>query len=108
MFFEKILVPCLISSAIGLASPTIGHGIKKRADIDSFITTEGAIAYKGTLANIGPNGTGAPGASAGIVVASPSKTDPDCKFTPISHRIHESRSDLAMLQTFIHGPVILP
>jgi glucoamylase len=73
-----------MSSAIGLASPTIGHGIKKRADIDSFITTEGSIAYKGTLANIGPNGTGAPGASAGIVVASPSKTDPDCKFTPIS------------------------
>lgn len=84
MFVERILLQGLLGSSIGLASPTIGHAIKKRADIGSFVSSESPIAYQGTLANIGPNGTGAPGASAGIVVASPSQSNPDCKFIPIS------------------------
>lgn len=84
MFLKQILVQSLVSSAVGLASPATGYGIKKRADLDSFITSESPIAYKGTLANIGPNGTGAPGASAGIVVASPSQSNPDCE-------LHQSR-----------------
>jgi hypothetical protein len=77
MFFKTILAHGLVGSAISLASPDV----KKRADVDSYITTESPIAYDGVLANIGPNGTGAEGASAGIVVASPSKVNPDCKLT---------------------------
>ena len=48
-------------------------------DLDSFVTSERAIALDGVLANIGPDGSKAPGAAAGYVVASPSKTDPPCK-----------------------------
>ncbi|KAK0630639.1 Six-hairpin glycosidase-like protein [Bombardia bombarda] len=49
--------------------------------VDAFIATEREIALKGVLANIGPNGTKVPGAAAGIVIASPSKTDPNYFYT---------------------------
>ncbi|CRG92441.1 glucoamylase [Talaromyces islandicus] len=100
MFFKRILAHSLVGSTIGLASPTIGHGIKKRADIGSFITSESPIAYQGTLNNIGPNGTGAPGASAGIVVASPSQSNPDYFYT----WTRDSALTFAtLIETFIAG-----
>ncbi|KAK2044146.1 family 15 glycosyl hydrolase [Colletotrichum somersetense] len=51
------------------------------ADIDTFISQQRDIALKGALNNIGPNGSLVQGASAGIVVASPSKADPDYFYT---------------------------
>ena len=50
-----------------------------RTTIEDFIATERAIALQGVLDNIGPNGTQVPGAGRGIVIASPSKVDPNCK-----------------------------
>lgn len=52
-----------------------------KRDIDSFIATERPYALKRVLCNIGPNGCAAAGAAAGVVVASPSKSNPDCKST---------------------------
>lgn len=52
---------------------------KQSASLDDFIAFETPIARQGILDNIGPNGTDAWGASDGIVIASPSKSDPDCK-----------------------------
>lgn len=49
------------------------------ADLDDFISSQRTIALNGVLSNIGPDGASVAGASAGIVVASPSKADPDCK-----------------------------
>jgi hypothetical protein len=40
---------------------------------------ERAIALQGVLDNIGPSGVKVPGAGRGIVIASPSKVDPDCE-----------------------------
>ncbi|KAK1996962.1 family 15 glycosyl hydrolase [Colletotrichum falcatum] len=51
------------------------------ADFSTFISQQKDIALKGALNNIGPNGSWVQGASAGIVVASPSKTDPDYFYT---------------------------
>ncbi|KAH8702377.1 putative glycosyl hydrolase, family 15 [Talaromyces proteolyticus] len=79
MLFKTALVQGLVGSA--LASPRISHSITKRADLESFISSESPIALQGTLNNIGSNGTGAPGANAGIVVASPSQTNPDYFYT---------------------------
>lgn len=50
-------------------------------DLDEFITRQRGVALQSALNNIGPNGALAQGASAGIVVASPSKVDPDCTST---------------------------
>lgn len=49
-------------------------------DLNSFVTSEKAIALQGALNNIGPNGSMVAGAGAGFVVASLSKANPNCKF----------------------------
>lgn len=54
--------------------------ILKRS-VDSFVATESPIALSRLLCNIGSSGCYASGASSGVVVASPSKNNPDCKFT---------------------------
>ena len=56
------------------ASPS---NIRQR-DLDSFIAAERVIALQGVLNNIGADGSKVQGASDGIIVASPSKSDPDC------------------------------
>lgn len=53
--------------------------VRASGSLDSFLATETPIALQGVLNNIGPSGQNAPGASAGIVVASPSQEDPNCK-----------------------------
>lgn len=58
-----------------IANPTHVH-VKA---LDSFITTERAIALQGVLNNIGPHGSRVPGAGAGYVVASPSTENPNCQ-----------------------------
>jgi glucoamylase len=45
------------------------------------IEKQNKIAFQGVLDNIGPNGNKAPGASAGVIIASPSTKDPDYFFT---------------------------
>ncbi|KAF8906144.1 glucoamylase [Mucidula mucida] len=49
--------------------------------IDAYIASESPIAKAGVLANIGPDGSKASGAKAGVVIASPSQQDPDYLFT---------------------------
>jgi glucoamylase len=53
---------------------------KRQDSIDDFVKTQADISIKGVLANIGTDGSKAQGASAGIVVASPSRSNPDCKY----------------------------
>ncbi|KAH7927805.1 glycoside hydrolase family 15 protein [Leucogyrophana mollusca] len=65
-----------ILSAIGLcASVSLG------TSVDTYIATEGPIAKAGMLANIGPDGSKSSGAYPGVVIASPSTTDPDYLYT---------------------------
>lgn len=45
--------------------------------VDDFISTESPIAKTNLLANIGSDGSKSQGAKAGIVIASPSTTNPD-------------------------------
>lgn len=44
-----------------------------------FIASETPIALQGILDNIGPDGKKVAGAGSGLVIASPSKANPDCK-----------------------------
>lgn len=50
-------------------------------NLDRQIDKQHKIAFQGVLNNIGPNGKKAPGASAGVIIASPSTQDPDYFFT---------------------------
>lgn len=49
-------------------------------DLNSFVTSERAVALQGVFNNVGPDGAKAPGAAAGYVIASPSSVDPPCKY----------------------------
>jgi glucoamylase len=59
----------LISSFLALLSVFVPN--LQALDINSYISTEGPIAKVGLLANIGPSGSKADGALAGIVCTSP-------------------------------------
>lgn len=78
------VVSLLASRAIAAPSDFKAH------NLDTFVATEKAIALQGVLNNIGPKGSKVPGAGAGFVVASPSKSDPDCEYIPRSYDIFES------------------
>jgi glucoamylase len=54
-----------------------------KRSVDSFIATESPIALTDLLCNIGSTGACVPGASSGIVIASPDSTNPDCNDIPI-------------------------
>jgi glucoamylase len=52
-----------------------------QSSVDSYISSEYPIAKAGLLANIGPSGAKSHGASPGVVIASPSTTNPNYLFT---------------------------
>ncbi|KAJ5444026.1 Glycoside hydrolasefamily 13 [Penicillium daleae] len=68
-----LLAPAVVSSAL--------HPSRRQSGLSGFIQSESTASLQGVLNNIGANGTGATGASAGIVVASPSKSNPDYFYT---------------------------
>ncbi|KAI1863995.1 uncharacterized protein JN550_009274 [Neoarthrinium moseri] len=51
-----------------------------RRDVDSFVATEEPIALEQILCNIGPSGCHASGVGSGLLIASPSRSDPDYFF----------------------------
>jgi hypothetical protein len=51
-----------------------------RRDVSLWITNEEPIALQQLLCNIGSSGCHSAGVTAGLVIASPSQSDPPCKF----------------------------
>ncbi|KAB8303036.1 hypothetical protein EYC80_004490 [Monilinia laxa] len=69
----------LLFSARGLPQPRFNT--RATGTIDNYLASQSPISLQGILNNIGPDGSKAPGASAGIVVASPSTVDPNYFYT---------------------------
>ncbi|KAK3353146.1 family 15 glycosyl hydrolase [Lasiosphaeria hispida] len=72
------------SSVLLLAGVWVGSTVAEwpqGVPLGEFILQEREIALQGVLDNIGPSGTKVPGAAAGIVIASPSKENPDYFYT---------------------------
>ncbi|KAF7298796.1 Glucoamylase [Mycena indigotica] len=67
----------LLVSALAL----YGAALAKPSAVDSYVAKESPIAKAGLLANIGPKGAKAAGAKAGVVIASPSTSDPNYLYT---------------------------
>jgi glucoamylase len=84
-----MLVNSVLSSAVAVATALslgLAHAepiplLRARADLEQFIDTQSDISIAGVLANIGADGSKAQGVPAGIVVASPSRSDPDYWYT---------------------------
>ncbi|KAJ4291330.1 hypothetical protein N0V88_006334 [Collariella sp. IMI 366227] len=72
-------------TTLALAGLLAIHGVSaagtRGQSLERYIKTERAIALQGVLDNIGPHGAKVPGAGRGIVIASPSKVNPDYFFT---------------------------
>ncbi|KAF5020269.1 hypothetical protein F66182_7703 [Fusarium sp. NRRL 66182] len=89
----------------GLAAASLWQGQVtaspgKSSSLDRFIAKESEISIKGVLANIGADGKRAQGASPGVVVASPSRADPDYWYTwtrdsALTYKV--------LVERFIHG-----
>ena len=48
---------------------------------DAYVSAESPIAQAGILANIGPSGSKSHGAASGVIIASPSTSNPDYLYT---------------------------
>ncbi|KAI0343607.1 glucoamylase [Trametopsis cervina] len=59
----------------------VGATLAQTSSVDSYVSTESPAAKAGLLANIGANGAKSHGAKAGVVIASPSTTNPNYLFT---------------------------
>ncbi|OCK81653.1 carbohydrate-binding module family 20 protein [Lepidopterella palustris CBS 459.81] len=76
----SLIAGLFANGGVGISIPTEFKN-EKRATVDSWIATENPIALAGVLANIGSTGLKAAGASSGIVIASPSTSNPDYFYT---------------------------
>lgn len=70
-----------------LCALTLGHAVvaapslaaRATGSLDTWLATETSVARQGILDNIGSSGAYVASAKSGIVVASPSTNNPDCK-----------------------------
>ncbi|KAF9268731.1 glucoamylase [Marasmius fiardii PR-910] len=76
-----MILSSVLLSFLVLAGSNVFNNVEAQISVDSFVATESPIAQAGLLANIGPSGSKASGAKAGIVIASPSNSNPDYLFT---------------------------
>lgn len=65
--------------------PLFDNEERATGSLANFLASEGPIALQGVLNNIGSGGALAPGVESGLVVASPSKANPDCQCIPSVH-----------------------
>lgn len=86
-FFKMLLLSFIILTASTflaqipiINSLTISNEGRATGSLNDFIASEGPIALQGVLNNIGAAGSKAAGTALGLVVASPSKSNPDCEW----------------------------
>ncbi|KAJ9376288.1 CAZyme family GH15 and CBM20 [Paecilomyces variotii] len=81
-YFAQILsAVSVIQGTTAVVPPRAPVTPRATGSLDSWLATESPYALQGVLANIGPDGADASGASSGIVIASPSKSNPDYFYT---------------------------
>jgi hypothetical protein len=66
-----------LSLLVGQISARLPIDKRQSINIDTYIANQGPVSKAGILANIGPNGSKDGGAGSGVVIASPSTSDPD-------------------------------
>ncbi|TRM63293.1 glycoside hydrolase family 15 and carbohydrate-binding module family 20 [Schizophyllum amplum] len=71
-----------LAIAVQLAVVSLSYLVRARSGMaDAYVASESPIAQAGILAAIGPDGANSGGAAAGVIVASPSSSDPDYLYT---------------------------
>ena len=65
--------------------PFHDNGELSTTSLENFIASEVPVALQAILNNTGPRGAMASGVEAGLVIASPSKMNPDCQCLSLSY-----------------------
>ena len=84
MYFSSICLTLLAVAAKVSALPAESLQVRASGSLSSWIATESPLARSLLLANIGSNGGNDRGSASGIVVASPSDTNPNCLYFNLS------------------------
>ncbi|KAH4800498.1 glucoamylase [Parastagonospora nodorum] len=79
-FLRALPAALLLVCARGSPLPQ-DDGARQQTALDLFIEAQANVSINGIFANMGPDGSKAQGAAAGVVIASPSRSDPDYWFT---------------------------
>lgn len=66
----------LVQSVVG--APQLAP--RATTSLDAWLASETTVALDGILDNVGSSGAYAKSAKSGIVIASPSTSDPDCEY----------------------------
>ena len=69
---------CLRALTLGSSVLALQPVLRQDTGLDTWLNTEANFSRQAILNNIGADGQSVQGASAGVVIASPSKSDPDC------------------------------
>ena len=65
--------------------PFLDNDERSPSSLENFIAFEGPVALRAILNNTGFRGAVTPGVEAGLVIASPSKANPDCQCLSLSY-----------------------
>lgn len=77
----QFLTSALLLGSVAFQGVFGRPGHAKRNDLNDFVPWEANVALHKLLCNIGPDGCEAEKAHAGVVIASPSTEDPNCRST---------------------------
>ena len=65
--------------------PFLDNDERSHSSLENFIASESPVALRAILNNTGFRGAMTPGVEAGLVIASPSKANPDCQCLSLSY-----------------------
>lgn len=111
---SKFIIMQLLASTLAalslaqsaFAAPRPVDLLSRTTSLSSWLSTEVPYAWDGVFNNIGADGGKAQGASSGVVIASPSQSNPNCEFD--TQILASKQLAEASHQTSTLGPVTQP
>lgn len=77
LFYRSLILAATVSQTLGLPAEPIAS--RATGPLDDWIAKESTLAKQLLLANIGAGGINDRGSASGLIVASPSDTNPNCE-----------------------------
>ena len=85
LFIRTIAAVIFVAQHLVDHFPFLDNEERSPSSLDNFIASEGPVALRAILNNVGFRGAIISGVEAGLVVASPSKASPDCQSLSYSY-----------------------
>lgn len=101
-FYNAYFIMRFTECSIRSTTPFLAFGTAIPSALNTFVSSEKIVALQAVLNNIGSDGVLVPAAASGLVIASPSKVDPDCEATSVDLRL-DPKTYIDSFQTSTHG-----